>query len=329
MQDARIQVLIPTYNSADDIVQTLDSVWRQNYEKENIYVTVVDFGSTDETLARLYAYDSFHLGIYQKTEQKNARLRVAEAARLLDYVRPGGLYSFYVLLYPGDILYPECLYRCAKAFVENYDTNPIMVICEADILLPDGTLIKQRPLYPEDRVIDGTVEINDYIKHEYKHQIFEMVLFFGNKKYKANGEINEQRFWNKAARFNLERNAVYLNEALICTKAVVYKDEFEEILFRWEAIISTTRFYTSAIGHGFSDDFEMLAKQNLSYYALWRSWLLYQRSGCQKETENCFLIAGVIDSKVEDTEIYGWLKKLIFEKDKTVLPQVNKYFAWE
>ena len=328
MQNVRIQVLIPTFNNVNEIERTLDSVWNQNYEKENIYVTVVDFSSTDGTIARVYAYDNFHMGIYQKPEQKNARQRVAEAARILDYVRTGGEYSFFVLLYPGDIMYNECLTKCAEAFIENYHMNPMMVICEADIIRQDGTIIKQKPLYSENKIIDGKTEFNDYIKHEYKHHIFSMVLFFCQGKYKSNGEINEQRFWNKTARMNHERNAIYLKEALVCTKEVFYEDEFEEILFRWEALISIVRFYISKFGFGFNDDFEALAKRNLSEYALWRSWILYKKAGNQKEMEDCFLIAEVICSQIETSEIYTWLKKLIFEKDITVVDKASSYFTY-
>ena len=326
MQNVRIQVLIPAYNNENEIKRTLDSVWEQNYEKENIYITVVDFESKDDTVQRVFAYPNYHLGIYRKPEQKNVRHRVAEAARILDYVCPGGEYYFLVLLYPGDILYPDCFSKCAEAFVENYHKNPIMVICEADIIQPDGAVMKQKPLYPENKIIDGKTEFNDYIRKEYKHQIFEMVTFFGQNRYKSNGEMNEQRFWNKAARINHERNAVYIKEALVCTKAMYYEDEFEEILFRWEAIISIIRFHTSKFGHGINDDFELLAKKNLAEYALWRSWILYQKSGILKETEDCFLIAGVICSDIEASKIYDWMEKLILKKDDTVIHHVRSYF---
>ena len=328
MQNVRIQVLMPTYNHVNEVEKTLNSIWEQNYDRENIYVSVVDFGSTDGTVAKLFSYDNYHLGIYQKEEQRNVRLRVAEAANILNYVRLGGEFSFCVLLYPGEIMYPDCLSKCVEAFLKYYSANPTMVICEVDILQPDGTVIRQKPLYLKDRIIDGKRDFNDYIKGEYKHQVFEMVTFFHMKKYKSNGEINEQRFWNKASRSNHERNAIYLKEALVCTKAVYYEDEFEEILSRWEAIISIVRAYTNKFGHGFDTDFERLAKLNLAEYALWRSWLLYQNPERRKEMEDCLLIAGVISPQIEFHEIYGELRKLIFEKDCTVTDNIISYFAY-
>ncbi len=328
MRDVRVQVLIPTYNNASEINNTLDSIWKQTFHKENIYVTVVDFGSTDGTLDSLFSYDKYHLGVYQKEEQKNARLRVAEASKILDHISCGGKYCLFALLYPGDIMYPDCIHKCATAFIDKYNLNPVSLICEADITLIDGTIVKQKPLYLEDRVIDGTTEIVDYVKREYKHQIFEIGLSFYSGRNRSIGEMNEKRFWNKSAKKCIERNTIYLREALVCTRQILYDNEFEEILLRWESIISTPRFFINRFGDMFSDDYEQLAKNNLAEYALWRSWILYSNKERRKEMEDCFLISSVISPQIECSEIHQLLKNLLFNNDISVVDTVRKHFTY-
>ncbi len=328
MKEVKIQVLIPTYNNVLEISNTLNSIREQTFDKESIYVTVVDFGSTDGTLDVLFSYDYYHLGIYQKDEQKNARLRVAEASQLLEHINCGGKYNLYVLLYPGDIMYPECLHKCVAAFINQYNLNPVSVICESDIIQMDGTTIKQKSLYKEDRVIDGSTAFNDYVMREYKHQIFEVVISFNHGRYKANGEINEKRFWNKAARNGLGKNIIYLKESLICTRQIFYEDEFEEVLHRWESLISLPRVYTNKFGNIFNDEYEKLAGYNLAEYALWRSWILYKDKERRKEMEDCFLIASVICLHIECSEIYQLLKNLIFNNDISVIDKINNYFSY-
>lgn len=47
MDNLLVSIIIPTYNNADKIVETLDTVFNQTYD--NIEVIVIDDGSTDKT----------------------------------------------------------------------------------------------------------------------------------------------------------------------------------------------------------------------------------------------------------------------------------------
>jgi glycosyltransferase involved in cell wall biosynthesis len=74
MDSILVSIIIPTYNNADKIIETLDSVINQTYD--SIEIVVVDDGSTDDTERILFAYKQ-HLQntkkfIYHKQQNAGA-----------------------------------------------------------------------------------------------------------------------------------------------------------------------------------------------------------------------------------------------------------------
>lgn len=326
MAEARIQILIPTFNDVKDLDRTMESIRNQNYNSKNVYVTIVDFGSEDGTYEKAMSYDREHLGIYTRPFQKNWRQRVIDAARIVEYVYPGGMYCFSILLYPGDILYPDCLQVLSSKYIENYGLNPAVVFCESDILTEEGKILHQKPLFSEDCIIDGNLEASEYIKRGYSHQIFQMVPNFAKGRRRENYEKNEGRCWNKLIWRNNERMAVYVRQPLVCTKRIIYEDEMQEILYRWEAYMYINRGYYNKYGHNVDENFLQLANENLAEYALWRSFCMYQKKIAWEAIEDCFLISKVIAHSIEEKEIYQKMKKLIMDKDVTVVEAIDKYY---
>lgn len=329
MDMVRIQVLIPTYNNVHEIDRTIASVWEQDYGKENIWITVVDFSSDDGTFEKLLTYDQYHFGFYQLENPGNERLMISYAVRPVNFTRPGGTYSIMLVLYPGEYLYPGCLKKCADAFLRHRGLKPAMVICEADIMDEHGNIRQQKPLYETERIIDGRTEMVEYVNKGYQHQIFAVRTGYGSGRYKANGEANESRFWNKCARCNNEQYAVYMPDVLVCTKERQYTDELEEILHRWEAIISMIRFYESKYAKAFDPKYAEKSKENLAKYALWRSFKQYNREGGHKDAEDCYMIAKVIMPEIERTELYEKMGRLIKEQDQSLLKELDIFFSQE
>ncbi len=94
----QVSVIIPTYNRADYIEKTIQSVMAQTYRDYEIIV--VDDGSTDHTDARLGAYSTRLKYIYQDNQERSiARNRGAEAAR--------GRY--FLFLDSDDLMFPNQL----------------------------------------------------------------------------------------------------------------------------------------------------------------------------------------------------------------------------
>lgn len=326
MAEARIQILIPTFNNVKDLDRTMESIKKQSYDSKNIYVSIVDFGSEDGTYEKAMSYDREHLGVYPRPFQRNWRQRIIDAARIAEYVHPGGMYCFSVLLYPGDILYPNCIQVLSDKYIENYGLNPAMVFCESDILTEEGEILHQKPLFSEDCVIDGNSKASEYVRRGCRHQIFQMVPDFAKGRRRENYEKNEGRCWNKLIWRNNERTAVYVREPLVCTRRIAYEDEMQEILYRWEAHMYINRRYINKYGHSFDENFLQLANDNLAEYALWRSFCMYQNKEAREAVEDCFFISKVIARSIEEKEIYQKMKKLIVEKDAAVIESIHKYY---
>ena len=320
----RVQILIPTYNNVDDIEETLQSIWDQDYDQENIYVSVIDFGSTDGTYEKLLHFSKYHLGIYQKSKVFNRKIIPAVMTKTMLYSYPRGKECFSLILYPGDILYKYYLSRCSEAFTQAPNIN--VVICEVD-KKEGARIIKQSPLFNQDCIIDGCRDMKLYVDRGYRHQVQCMGHKLEEQLYYDCGEKNEQRWWNKCADLNIEKTAAYIKEPLACHKCVEYENELEDILLRWNALIINCKFYKQGFGKAFDEDFERLSKKNLAKYAIWRSYLLSLRGpDFQEDAENCLLISGIINPEIKGEKIYKQMERWLYEKENKYKKELKCYF---
>ncbi len=107
-----VSVLIPAYNRASYIANTLDSVCRQSFRP--IEVVVVDDGSTDQTVAEIQSWaeqlddEQFSVVVVQQENQG------ADAARNAAMHASTG--EFIQFLDSDDLLHPDKLSECLKEF---------------------------------------------------------------------------------------------------------------------------------------------------------------------------------------------------------------------
>lgn len=113
----KISVLIPTYNCAATIQESIDSVLNQTYK--DLEIVVVDDGSTDNTRALLEGYGDKVRYFYQAN---------AGAVRARLYGLHQALGQYIAIIDADDIWFPEKL----KIEVEVLDTNP-----EIDLIFTD------------------------------------------------------------------------------------------------------------------------------------------------------------------------------------------------
>ena len=325
-----VQVLIPTCNNADDIEETLRSVREQDYKSENIFITVMDFGSTDGTYEKLLAFPKFHLGVYQKGRILRRKLWPSLLAQAVSYSGPaGGCLS--LILYPGNVLYKNCLARCAETLNRYRGEDISQVICEAD-LKRDGQVVAQPPLFDLDRIMEGWNGMKEFVRRGYRHQVQCVSNGFVQRLYAPvyrNDEMSEQRWWNKCAYSNIMNmsTAIYIREPLGCQKLVEYKDELDDIWRRWAFLPAVSRAYTAALGKTIDEEFEPLGKRTLAEYAIWRSFLLSRKGpDFQKDAEDCFLISGVIDPEMKDRELYKTAERHLFQRDTASGTELEAYF---
>lgn len=321
MKTAQFQIVIPAYNVVDLIDQTVQSIRQQQFSQENIYIIVVDFGSTDGTYQKVLAYEPFHLGVYQVCSGIADSRMAAEAGKVAAYTKPRGGSCCQVVLWPGDMLYPDGLERVAQS-IEQYG-HLDMVICETDIRTEDGTVVRPSKLYESERIIDGETEYMKYLVEGFQHNI----LSFGGEIYCGrcyiNGQMNERVWWNKSFLANFGRDTLYIPEYLGCIRERYYADELQEILFRWDNFKRFCRFYADRCKETEQED--AAAEKNMAYYALWRSYLR-ERKGDMRQAEECFRFSTVLFPKIRETQIYQSLERLLMGKDQSTLPYVRAYF---
>lgn len=320
-----VQVLIPTYNNVEDIDRTIESIFAQTFPKENIYIAVVDFGSTDGTYEKLLKYNRYHLAVYQSRKSVNSRTMIAEAYKLTRRVAPGGEFYYETVLRPGDYWYPEYLKTVTGVMYEERIFNPVILISEVDIEQNNGTVIRRNELFDSRRIINGNRDLIIYSEKGYLHNI----MCFGGpiftERYRMNGYNNERIWWSKCQTIGYERNAIYIPEYLSCIKERYYDDEVEEILFRWEHQIVFERAVNAkkdvTIERSITDSVYI----GLAKYALWRSFLLKNRDEL-KQSKDCFLLAKIIYPSIENESIYKLLYELIVDNQEENVNHIKEYF---
>jgi glycosyltransferase involved in cell wall biosynthesis len=143
LDKALVSVIIPAFNAAQDIRQTLDSVLAQTYQK--IEVIVVDDGSWDATSAVVQEYVAKDARI-QLFPQSNAGVGAARNTAIRKahgkYVAP---------LDADDFWFPEKLEK-QVACMEQYGETTGLVYCWSTLMDKDGGLVNGYPHTVEGRL---------------------------------------------------------------------------------------------------------------------------------------------------------------------------------
>jgi len=299
MKTALYQFLIPTLNNVNDIDITIESIYNQNFDKDRLFVMVLDFGSTDGTYEKLINYKYNSLGIYRSYKTCNKRQMNSEMLSIIEKFRSEYVDPFYyTFMYPGDEVYPDYLNTCDRVIHEHENVSNI--ICEADIFDRSHKKIGQRRLYDKMRIINGNKQAIEYINKGFDHQIqcMSRKIPYGNNQ--VFFEMNEQRWWNKCLKTNMNTTAIYIEKALCCQKAVEYEDELEEILFRWGSIIKQQRHDRAEVMALSNECYEEAFKQ-IARYALWRGALYkYEKP---RMAEDCVLLSEVIYPGIKNSSV--------------------------
>lgn len=301
-----IQILLPVCNDKDRVEQTLQSIQKQTYDREKFHTIAVDFASTDGTYELLLSYAGYHVGIYKKTEQVPRERMIAEIVKLSLYLWPEGYDGLYMVLYPGEILYPNALELCMGEYENHCKESPVILLCEADIQEDDGSIHAQKNMFAQSRILLADNAMDEYTCRGYDHQIIMLSSFLFINRHRDAVEMNEQRWWNKCSKLCGQRNTLYVSKPIGCVKRIQYEDEVEEILLRWESLIAQIR------RKKLDETLKNASVSNLSQYALWRSMELYEKKGFDMETEDCFLLASLICPDIVELEQYQNIKRLLY-----------------
>ncbi|MDX2303977.1 MAG: glycosyltransferase family A protein [Microscillaceae bacterium] len=131
MSDILFSIIIPTYNRADFIISTLDTVLHQSYP--HVEVIIVDDGSTDNTAALVSPYLSEKVYYFKKENEERA------AARNFGIHQAKGHYVTFID--SDDILYPWHFASAVK-MIEKYQ-NPEIFHLAYEIKDTQGNILYQ------------------------------------------------------------------------------------------------------------------------------------------------------------------------------------------
>lgn len=139
-----VSVLIPTYNRAATLGQTLDSIFSQSLQ--DFEIILVDDASTDSTPDLLATYRDPRLHIYRNPTNLG---QAGNANRCLSLATA----PFVHFLYSDDFFLPDCLEKKVAAITSAPDIA--LVFAATQIIAPDGRPLLLRRPFRTDRVLDG------------------------------------------------------------------------------------------------------------------------------------------------------------------------------
>lgn len=139
-----VSVLIPTYNRAATLGQTLDSIFSQSLQ--DFEIILVDDASTDSTPDLLATYRDPRLHIYRNLTNLG---QAGNANRCLSLATA----PYVHFLYSDDFFLPGCLEKKVAAITSAPDIA--LVFAATQIIAPDGRPLLLRRPFRTDRVLDG------------------------------------------------------------------------------------------------------------------------------------------------------------------------------
>lgn len=294
-----VRIVIPTWNNEKDIDSTVHSIIAQDYDPQKIFISFVDLGSTDNTIEKLYSYPPKNIGIFTATGRPKSRTTLADAVRMLGLQSCQGKI---LPLWPGDILYSHCLRISEKwlQYLFHQRLGITTLVSDIDIKLPDGTVQKQPPLYSKACMLRSfSSDSDEYTIHGFNHQIMTYNLNFTEESDKIGIYQNYIPHWNQMLYYGLMNNIAYTHEVVGCYKQFIPLDALDDLLFRYEYIISIVR------GHQENPDLFVLTPKaesnyrfNLAEYAIRSAYSAYKQ-GHKKTAEDCFLMARIIDKRMK------------------------------
>lgn len=317
---AKVRVFIPTYNSIESIDATLESLWGQSYNKEDIEIFIGDFGSEDGTYEKILKYHSVNLGIYAIRGTYRPEERLKEIYALADWSRRSGNY-YYLDLKPGDILDAEFIQTAVIILDKCKDVAA--VIAEADIWGRNGKTEKQIPLYNGDFILKKENK-DEFLKRGYSHRVIAMrrqrilVTNYSSMFW------NQTNFWNHCFFYCNGLDAAYIHRPMATIKEVNILNELDFIMQNYASLLGHFRTYNDSARFKVCNSEMEKAFYNLSLFAIWRSGYLLEQDKAA-EAKKCFYMAEVIYPEIRKNKQYSeikqkWDKRGCLKKIKLLLP---------
>lgn len=296
-----LSVAIPTYNNARELAQTLKSIQELDYPPEKIYFSFLDFGSTDGTLELLLDLPRLNTGIFTCPGKPTGRTMYARAVRTFSLQGTPGRK---LVLWPGDVLYADALMTMERRLYDAWRNreNCSFLIAEVDLRDEQGKVHSQTRLFNTAALFRSfSIDPLAYVDRGFRHQI----MIYGavsDRTDKTGAYFTYIRHWNQLGCLGQFATGLYIPDVVGSCPEFKPFDELDDLLFRFETIIST-RMSAGALNNVILHDaFESSFRANLAHYALWRSWKLLKSD--RKVAEDCQILAAIIFPELRQYEVW-------------------------
>lgn len=244
MENKKVSVIIPVYNSQRTIKKCIDSVLNQTYN--NIEIIIVNDGSSDDSYSICKNYSATHNNIKLLncknsgvSKSRNRGLNVAEG----DYIQ---------FLDSDDYLYKNTI---ADKITKMNGQNVELVITDYEFIYPNGKKEKN-PVFLNNELMS--------IK-EYMHKFSERptTLFFGV-------------LWNKMfKRSIIEKNKIRFDES------TSFAEDFKFVLEYLKYVNNVAYINRCEYGYFYDESTDSLSKNKKLYNTLWDErknlYILYKK----------------------------------------------------
>jgi len=248
-------IIIPTYNRADFIVKTIQSVLNQTYN--NFEVIVVDDGSTDNTSAVVKAIKDKRIKYYQKDNAERA------AARNYGIKKAKG--DYITFLDSDDILYQKYLEEANLFIKKNKSVDIFHQLFE--IKNTDGELIQSAD-YSNTNAFISLVEKGNFMACQgmFLQVDFANANLFIEDRNLAGSEDYE--LWLRiAATINIKINPVVTSALIAHEDRSVVNVDVDKLILRKELMLSYL-FSNKLISNELSKCKDVLTSGAYSYISL-------------------------------------------------------------
>lgn len=150
----KFSVVIPAYNSVKYLNTCIESLYAQHYP--NLEIVVVDDGSTDNTLRKLWEYNNIKFISMPNGGVSSARTVGLQNAE-----------GDYIMFLDSDDYMPENTINSIAKVMEDSGMNPDIIQFPATFIYSDGIIVDETPMYP-----DGTL----LLKEDFREKVYKKII---------------------------------------------------------------------------------------------------------------------------------------------------------
>ncbi len=303
-----VMVLLPTHNCLDLIDRSIGSVFEQSFPAERLRLVAFDNASTDGTYERLVEYARDTEISVQRMRKKVFQTRLLHAAfNLLDHLD----FRYITVLRPGDVLHRDFIQSCAEAMDRHGSGGRKMLLCEANVIGPNGVVSPRTPVYSRSCTLLRTEHYTQFFLNGSGHKIQP---FYCKRAAMTPlsilAIIEDHTDWFKHAILSFQLECIYLKSPLADIRTSEYPDLLRDLMVRFYLVKRMELNEQMAFDNREYRCLDEPIYRNLSFFALQYAIKAIGRKQL-KTAAKILLFAEMVFEPITSTALYSTLKSSI------------------